>query len=229
MKPKLSESNNNEELKSFLNIQPLKRQRNKEKPNTENKAININNNTNIESQFPFLLYSKTLIDYKPKRKLNYLNSTELPLKEFGRKTFNYTNTFLNPKNLNASKELNKNECDFRTNYVIKFSQIAEELLKTTKYNKLLLLEAKQQKYNNTYSKIKKGIDLQSRIFFDDKDFLHNNLNFLKNIIPVIYDYNTNIIKYINYLGTELTQTKQKNMELLKKNYEQDIKLVAKIK
>ena len=72
MKPKLSESNNNEELKSFLNIQPLKRQRNKEKPNTENKAININNNTNIESQFPFLLYSKTLIDYKPKRKLNYL-------------------------------------------------------------------------------------------------------------------------------------------------------------
>ena len=39
----------------------------------------------------------------------------------------------------------------------------------------------------------------------------------------------NLIKYINYLGTELTQTKQKNMELLKKNYEQDIKLVARIK
>ena len=160
--------------------------------------------------------------------MNFLDKAEMPLKEFGRRTFNFTNTFINPKTLNSSKELNKNECDFRSNYVIKFSQIAEELLKTTKYKKLILLEA-QQKYNNTYQKLKKGIDLQSRIFFDDKDFLHNNLNFLKNIIPIIYDYNMSLIKYINYLGTELTQTKQKNMDLLKKNYEQDIKLVAKIK
>ena len=239
MKPILSESNK-DDLNSYLNIQPL-RKKNNTKINTSNKAIN--NSINKESNFPSLYtktlidykpkrlvnFTKTLIDYKPKRLVNFLNTAEMPLKEFGRRTFNYSNTFLNPKTLNSSKDLNKNECDFRTNYVIKFSQIAEELLKTTKYKKLILLEAKQQKYNNTYQKLKKEIDLQSRIFFDDRDFLHNNLNFLKNIIPIIYEYNMNLIKYINYLGTELTQTKQKNMELLKKNYEQDIKLVARIK
>ena len=223
MKPILSEPNK-EELNSFLNIQPLRKQK---KPDKSNKEINHSINQEA-SKFPSL-YTKTLIDYKPKRLVNFLDKAEMPLKEFGRRTFNFTNTFINPKTLNSSKELNKNECDFRSNYVIKFSQIAEELLKTTKYNKLILLEAKQQKYYNTYQKLKKGIDLQSRIFFDDKDFLHNNLNFLKNIIPIIYDYNMSLIKYINYLGTELTQTKQKNMDLLKKNYEQDIKLVAKIK
>ena len=226
MKPILSESNK-DDLNSYLNIQPI-RKKNNTKINTSNKAINNSINKENISNFPSL-YTKTLIDYKPKRLVNFLNTAEMPLKEFGRRTFNYSNTFLNPKTLNSSKDLNKNECDFRTNYVIKFSQIAEELLKTTKYKKLILLEAKQQKYNNTYQKLKKEIDLQSRIFFDDRDFLHNNLNFLKNIIPIIYEYNMNLIKYINYLGTELTQTKQKNMELLKKNYEQDIKLVARIK
>ena len=208
-----------------------------------NRAISLNK-PNIKKGIQTLknfhpintFYKNILIDpkleYKPRRKYNF-TSTEVPLIHLGKSKLNLGKSFLTGINLSqneimTNKELS-NDLEFKTNYILKYAQNADNFYKLEK-NNIVIREEKRRIYDEIYNKIRKALENQTRLFFDNKNFSGNISPLLvKNLIIFCFDFNNNINHFCNFLVSELKNEKEQNMKLLKKNYEQELKLQSKIK
>ena len=208
-----------------------------------NRAISLNK-PNIKKGIQTLknfhpintFYKNILIDpkleYKPRRKYNF-TSTEVPLIHLGKSKLNLGKSFLTGINLSqneimTNKELS-NDLEFKTNYILKYAQNADNFYKLEK-NNIVIREEKRRVYDEIYNKIRKALENQTRLFFDNKNFSGNISSLLvKNLIIFCFDFNNNINHFCNFLVSELKNEKEQNMKLLKKNYEQELKLQSKIK
>ena len=208
-----------------------------------NRAISLNK-PNIKKGIQTLknfhpintFYKNILIDpkleYKPRRKYNF-TSTEVPLIHLGKSKLNLGKSFLTGINLSqneimTNKELS-NDLEFKTNYILKYAQNADNFYKLEK-NNIVIREEKRRVYDEIYNKIRKALENQTRLFFDNKNFSGNISPLLvKNLIIFCFDFNNNINHFCNFLVSELKNEKEQNMKLLKKNYEQELKLQSKIK
>ena len=208
-----------------------------------NRAISLNK-PNIKKGIQTLknfhpintFYKNILIDpkleYKPRRKYNF-TSTEVPLIHLGKSKLNLGKSFFTGINLSqneimTNKELS-NDLEFKTNYILKYAQNADNFYKLEK-NNIVIREEKRRIYDEIYNKIRKALENQTRLFFDNKNFSGNISSLLvKNLIIFCFDFNNNINHFCNFLVSELKNEKEQNMKLLKKNYEQELKLQSKIK
>ena len=172
------------------------------------------------------------LEYKPRRKYNF-TSTEVPLIHLGKSKLNLGKSFFTGINLSqneimTNKELS-NDLEFKTNYILKYAQNADNFYKLEK-NNIVIREEKRRVYDEIYNKIRKALENQTRLFFDNKNFSGNISSLLvKNLIIFCFDFNNNINHFCNFLVSELKNEKEQNMKLLKKNYEQELKLQSKIK
>jgi hypothetical protein len=172
------------------------------------------------------------LEYKPRRKYNF-TSTEVPLIHLGKSKLNLGKSFFTGINLGqneimTNKELS-NDLEFKTNYILKYAQNADNFYKLEK-NNIVIREEKRRIYDEIYNKIRKALENQTRLFFDNKNFSGNISSLLvKNLIIFCFDFNNNINHFCNFLVSELKNEKEQNMKLLKKNYEQELKLQSKIK
>ena len=172
------------------------------------------------------------LEYKPRRKYNF-TSTEVPLIHLGKSKLNLGKSFFTGINLSqneimTNKELS-NDLEFKTNYILKYAQNADNFYKLEK-NNIVIREEKRRIYDEIYNKIRKALENQTRLFFDNKNFSGNISSLLvKNLIIFCFDFNNNINHFCNFLVSELKNEKEQNMKLLKKNYEQELKLQSKIK
>ena len=128
----------------------------------------------------------------------------------------------------TNKELN-DDLEFKTNYLLKYAQNADNFYKLEK-NNMVIREEKRRMYDQLYIKLRKALESQTRLFFDNRNFTGNISPLLvKNLIIFCFDFNNNVNRFCNFLVNELKNEKEQNMKLLKKNYEQDLKLASKIK
>ena len=93
-------------------------------------TMNQNTNTPLSPQRSSNL-SKSILEYKPKRKIKVAPLTKIPLSSLGRGSMNF-DTFITNTKVEESK-INKNDIEFRTAYILKYAQNAENFYKTKKY------------------------------------------------------------------------------------------------
>ena len=222
-------------LRSYLLINPIK----------SNRSISLNHSIQNKSIDTKLL-QKTIenkkydpiLEYKARKKL-CIKVTDYPITFQGKATLDISKTFTAPKNnltpISYSNNTQyNNDLEFKTNYILKYAQNADNFYKLRKCNNLIRDE-KKRNFDDIYLKLQKSLEYQSRIFFDDKYFDNNskedniNILFIKNMICYFYDFNLNINKFCNLLVNELKNEREQNLKLLKKNYEQNLKLTSKTK
>lgn len=172
-------------------------------------TMNQNTNTPLSPQRSSNL-SKSILEYKPKRKIKVAPLTKIPLSSLGRGSMNF-DTFITNTKVEESK-INKNDIEFRTAYILKYAQNAENFYKTKKYFDYIS-EGKKGYFNELHSKIKKLIENQNNVLFDQI----SNLN--KPVITLCCEYNNLMNKYCEFIFTELQGEKEQNMKLRKKNFE----------
>ena len=91
----------------------------------------------------------------------------------------------------TNKELS-NDLEFKTNYILKYAQNADNFYKLEK-NNIVIREEKRRVYDEIYNKIRKALENQTRLFFDNKNFSGNISPLLvKNLIIFCFDLNNNI-------------------------------------
>ena len=229
------EENVDEFLKSYLTISTIRN------PNTRSisqnkplpkKAIQTSKNFHPINTFYNKILTEPKLEYKPRRKFNF-KSIEIPLNQIGKSKVDIGKSFLTGININnnaimTNKELN-NDLEFKTNYILKYAQNADNFYKLEK-NNMVIREEKRRMYDEIYIKLRKALESQTRLFFDNRNFTGNISPLLvKNLIIFCFDFNNNVNRFCNFLVNELKNEKEQNMKLLKKNYEQDLKLASKIK
>ena len=219
-------------LKSTITINSIgNRSISLNKPNIKKGIQTLKNFHPINTFYKNILIDPKL-EYKPRRKYNF-TSTEVPLIHLGKSKLNLGKSFLTGINLSqneimTNKELS-NDLEFKTNYILKYAQNADNFYKLEK-NNIVIREEKRRVYDEIYNKIRKALENQTRLFFDNKNFSGNISPLLvKNLIIFCFDFNNNINYFCNFLVSELKNEKEQNMKLLKKNYEQELKLQSKIK
>ena len=219
-------------LKSTITINSIgNRSISLNKPNIKKGIQTLKNFHPINTFYKNILIDPKL-EYKPRRKYNF-TSTEVPLIHLGKSKLNLGKSFLTGINLSqneimTNKELS-NDLEFKTNYILKYAQNADNFYKLEK-NNIVIREEKRRVYDEIYNKIRKALENQTRLFFDNKNFSGNISSLLvKNLIIFCFDFNNNINHFCNFLVSELKNEKEQNMKLLKKNYEQELKLQSKIK
>ena len=219
-------------LKSTITINSIgNRSISLNKPNIKKVIQTLKNFHPINTFYKNILIDPKL-EYKPRRKYNF-TSTEVPLIHLGKSKLNLGKSFLTGINLSqneimTNKELS-NDLEFKTNYILKYAQNADNFYKLEK-NNIVIREEKRRVYDEIYNKIRKALENQTRLFFDNKNFSGNISPLLvKNLIIFCFDFNNNINHFCNFLVSELKNEKEQNMKLLKKNYEQELKLQSKIK
>ena len=219
-------------LKSTITINSIgNRSISLNKPNIKKGIQTLKNFHPINTFYKNILIDPKL-EYKPRRKYNF-TSTEVPLIHLGKSKLNLGKSFLTGINLSqneimTNKELS-NDLEFKTNYILKYAQNADNFYKLEK-NNIVIREEKRRVYDEIYNKIRKALENQTRLFFDNKNFSGNISPLLvKNLIIFCFDFNNNINHFCNFLVSELKNEKEQNMKLLKKNYEQELKLQSKIK
>ena len=148
-------------------------------------TMNQNTNTPLSPQRSSNL-SKSILEYKPKRKIKVAPLTKIPLSSLGRGSMNF-DTFITNTKVEESK-INKNDIEFRTAYILKYAQNAENFYKTKKYFDYIS-EGKKGYFNELHSKIKKLIENQNNVLFDQI----SNLN--KTVITLCCEYNNLMNKY----------------------------------
>ena len=219
-------------LKSTITINSIgNRSISLNKPNIKKGIQTLKNFNPINTFYKNILIDPKL-EYKPRRKYNF-TSTEVPLIHLGKSKLNLGKSFFTGINLSqneimTNKELS-NDLEFKTNYILKYAQNADNFYKLEK-NNIVIREEKRRVYDEIYNKIRKALENQTRLFFDNKNFSGNISPLLvKNLIIFCFDFNNNINHFCNFLVSELKNEKEQNMKLLKKNYEQELKLQSKIK
>ena len=217
-------------LRSYLSINPIK-----------NRSVSLQsmelepkkNTTKHERKY---IITDPILEYKPRRKI-IIKPTEYPLTSIGKSTLDISKPFMSQKQnltpISYSHDININsDLEFKTNYILKYAQNADNFYKLRKCNNIIS-EEKRRNYDELYTKLEKNIENQSRIFFDNKNFEGNqneSNNFqIKNMICFFYEYNYNINKFCNLLMNELKNEKEQNSILIKKNHEQNLKLTSKTK
>ena len=229
------EENLDELLKSYLTINsvgnPNIRSLSQNKP-LPKKAIQTTKNFHPINTFYNKILTEPTLEYKPRRKFNF-KSIEIPLNQIGKSKVDIGKSFLTGININnnaimTNKELN-DDLEFKTNYLFKYAQNADNFYKLEK-NNMVIREEKRRMYDQLYIKLRKALESQTRLFFDNRNFTGNISPLLvKNLIIFCFDFNNNVNRFCNFLVNELKNEKEQNMKLLKKNYEQDLKLASKIK
>ena len=222
-------------LQSYLKINPIRANRSLSLQSPIQKISTTQSSNIIKPQN--YIKTETQLEYKPRRKL-IIKATEFPLTSVGKSKLDISKPFIVQKNKNLipisySQDINNtNDLEFKTNYILKYAQNAENFNKLKKYNNIIR-EEKRRNFDELYIKLHKNIETQSRMFFDDKNFENKeekgNNNMIKNIICFLYDYNSNINKFCNFLVNELKNEKEQNSKLFQKSYEQDLKLTSKTK
>ena len=219
-------------LKSTITINSIgNRSISLNKPNIKKGIQTLKNFHPINTFYKNIVIDPKL-EYKPRRKYNF-TSTEVPLIHLGKSKLNLGKSFFTGINLSqneimTNKELS-NDLEFKTNYILKYAQNADNFYKLEK-NNIVIREEKRRVYDEIYNKIRKALENQTRLFFDNKNFSGNISSLLvKNLIIFCFDFNNNINHFCNFLVSELKNEKEQNMKLLKKNYEQELKLQSKIK
>ena len=217
-------------LKSYLSINPIKNR------SVSLQSIDKDTKKNIIKHDRKYIITEPILEYKPRRKI-IIKPTEYPLTSMGKSTLDISKPFMSQKQnltpISYSQDINVNsDLEFKTNYILKYAQNADNFYKFRKCN-TMISEEKRRNYDELYTKLEKNIENQSRIFFDNKNFEDNqneSNNFqIKNMICFFYDYNNNINKFCNLLMNELKNEKEQNSTLIKKNYELNLKLTSKIK
>ena len=163
--------------------------------------------------------------------------TEYPLTSLGKSSLDISKKFVVPKNnlipISYIQDINNsNNLEFKTNYILKYAQNEDSFFKLKKSINLIRDE-KKRNFEDIYLKIQKSLETQSKFFFDDKLFENennnNDISFMKNMICFFYDYNFNLNKFCNLLVNELKNEKEQNSKLVKKMYEQNLRLTSKTK
>ena len=163
--------------------------------------------------------------------------TEYPLTSLGKSSLDISKKFVVPKNnliqISYIQDINNsNNLEFKTNYILKYAQNEDSFFKLKKSINLIRDE-KKRNFEDIYLKIQKSLESQSKFFFDDKLFENennnNDISFMKNMICFFYDYNFNFNKFCNLLVNELKNEKDQNSKLIKKMYEQNLRLTSKTK
>ncbi len=217
-------------LRSYLSINPIKNR------SVSLQSIEIDPKKNKTKRERKYIITEPILEYKPRRNI-IIKPTEYPLTSMGKSTLDISKPFMSQKQnltpISYSHDININsDLEFKTNYILKYAQNADNFYKFRKCN-TMISEEKRRNYDELYTKLEKNIENQSRIFFDNKNFEDNqneSNNFqIKNMICFFYDYNNNINKFCNLLMNELKNEKEQNSTLIKKNYELNLKLTSKIK
>ena len=182
------------------------------------------------------LNTERLLEYKRRKKIN-IKVTEYPLTSLGKSSLDISKKFVVPKNnlipISYIQDINNsNNLEFKTNYILKYAQNEDSFFKLKKSINLIRDE-KKRNFEDIYLKIQKSLESQSKFFFDDKLFENennnNDISFMKNMICFFYDYNFNFNKFCNLLVNELKNEKDQNSKLIKKMYEQNLRLTSKTK
>lgn len=206
----LQNETNQTELNQYITINHLN-----SKYSTNIETRNQNTNTPLSPIKSFC--SKSVLEYKPKRKIKVAPLTKIPLSSIGKGVINF-NTFVT-----SSKEENSkinSDLEFRTTYIIKYAQNAENFYKTKRFVDFIS-ENKKGNFVELYEKIKKLLETQNRILFDQI----TNLN--KPVISLCCDYNSLMNKYCESIFTELQNEKEQNMKLRKRNFELETNFQSK--
>ena len=209
-------------LRSYLLINPIK----------SNRSISLNQTVQNKSIDTKILQrtlenkkKEPILEYKARRKL-CIKVTDYPITSQGKASLDISKTFTVPKNIltpisYTQNNKNNNELEFKTNYILKYAQNADNFYKLRKCINLIRDE-KKRNFDDIYLKIQKSLEYQTRIFFDDKNFENNNnennvsILFIKNMICFFYDFNLYINKLFNLLANELKNEREQNLKLLKK-------------
>ncbi len=226
-------------LKSYLSIKPINTKRavslhSSLHSSLQKKKLDFSKINNIK-KYP-QLNTERLLEYKKRRKIN-IKVTEFPLTSLGKSSLDLSKKFVVPKNnlipISYIQDINNsNNLEFRTNYILKYAQNEDSFFKLKKSINLIRDE-KKRNFEDIYLKIQKSLETQSKFFFEDKLFENennnNDISFVKNMICFFYDYNFNLNKFCNLLVNELRNEKEQNSKLLKKMYEQNLRLTSKTK
>ncbi len=226
-------------LKSYLSIKPINTKRavslhSSLHSSLQKKKLDFSKINNIK-KYP-QLNTERLLEYKKRRKIN-IKVTEYPLTSLGKSSLDLSKKFVVPKNnlipISYIQDINNsNNLEFRTNYILKYAQNEDSFFKLKKSINLIRDE-KKRNFEDIYLKIQKSLETQSKFFFEDKLFENennnNDISFVKNMICFFYDYNFNLNKFCNLLVNELRNEKEQNSKLLKKMYEQNLRLTSKTK
>ena len=217
-------------LKSYLSINPIKNR------SVSLQSIDKDTKKNIIKHDRKYIITEPILEYKPRRKI-IIKPTEYPLTSMGKSTLDISKPFMSQKQnltpISYSQDINVNsDLEFKTNYILKYAQNADNFYKLRKCNNIIS-EEKRRNYDELYTKLEKNIENQSRLFFENKNLDGNqndHYNYqMKNMICFFYEFNYNINKFCNLLMNELKNEKEQNSTLIKKNYELNLKLTSKIK
>ena len=206
----LQNETNQTDLTQYITINHLN-----SKYTTNVETRNQNTSTPMSPKRSFC--SKSVLEYKPKRKIKIAPLSKIPLSSIGKGVFNF-NTFVT-----SSKEENSkinSDLEFRTTYIIKYAQNAENFYKTKRFVDYIS-ENKKGNFTELYEKIKKLLESQNRILFDQI----SNLN--KPVISLCCEYNSLMNKYCESIFTELQSEKEQNMKLRKRNFELETNFQSK--
>ena len=222
-------------LKSYLSIKPINTKRAVSLHSSlQKKKLDFSKINNIK-KYP-QLNTERLLEYKKRKKIN-IKVTEYPLTSLGKSSLDISKKFVVPKNnlipISYIQDINNsNNLEFKTNYILKYAQNEDSFFKLKKSINLIRDE-KKRNFEDIYLKIQKSLETQSKFFFDDKLFENennnNDISFMKNMICFFYDYNFNLNKFCNLLVNELKNEKEQNSKLVKKMYEQNLRLTSKTK
>ena len=153
--------------------------------------------------------------YKPKRLLKKTSHlTNLAFTTFTRGTFK-----MNAFTPNHTYENFKSDptCEFRTEYIIKYAENSEKFNKSKKYADMIN-ETRRNNFLELHSKIKKLLDTQNRILFDESSFIDTQTQ-VKQLTSLCFDYNMHINKFCDLIFSDLQFEKDLNMKLRKRNFE----------
>lgn len=160
---------------------------------------------------------QTTLEYKSKKKIKIHPISKVSLSQVGRATIN-CNTFITSNKKEDSKQ--NNDQEFRTEFILKYAQNAENFYKTKKYFDLIS-ETKQFAATDCYSKLKKIIENQNQLLLDTTNFSQ------KKVITSCCDYSFYMNKYCELIFSELQNEKERNMKLRKRNFELESTLTNK--
>ena len=191
-------------------------------PSSINNQISTTFNSPIRSNSSNIQLNYNI--YKPKRYLKKTSHlTNLVFTTLKRGNFNIQD--ISP---HKSYETFKSDSNYehKTQFIIKYSTNIEQFNKHKK-NVDNITESKRHTFMELHSKLKKLLDIQNQLFFENTT-AHDIHAQMSQLISLCYEYNTNINKYCEMIFTELQDEKTMNIKLRKRNFEVENMCQAKI-
>ena len=153
--------------------------------------------------------------YKPKRLLKKTSHlTNLVFTTFKRGAFKIQD--ISPHH---SYEAFKSDPNYenKTQFIIKYSTNIEQFNKHKK-NVDNITESKRHTFIELHSKLKKLLDIQNQLFFENTT-TRDIQSQMSHVISLCCEFNTSINKYCEMIFNELQDEKNMNMKLRKRNFE----------